>query len=61
MLLNILLWVGVLIISVLLMIWVSSKANGISMSQYFKLYGVELLIMLVVSIIIIVSMVGGNK
>ena len=59
--LNILFWIGVLVVGTLLMIWISSKTNGISMSQYFKLYGVELLIMLVVSIIIIVSIVGGNK
>ena len=59
--LNILIWVGVLIASILIIVWISSRANGIGFFQYFKLYGGELAILFIIFVVMIVSIVGGSK
>jgi len=58
---DVIIWIVVLIASILTIVWVSSRANGIGFFRYLKLYGIELMILTIVSIVMIVLMIGGSK
>lgn len=59
---NILMWVGILTLAILIITWISARTNGIKLTDYFRLYGSELLIVYIftVAIMIYVFISGGK-
>ena len=55
---NVLLWTGGIIVAMLIIVWISARANRMRVVDYFRLYGGELLILLMVSTVMIVPMVA---
>lgn len=59
---NIIIWIGILTLGILLAVLVSSRLNGLTFIDYFRIYGSELLIVYIFTIILIVYInLSGGK
>lgn len=50
--------IGILVIA-FLTVWISARMNGITIWEYFRLYGGELIILSIVTIVLIILIIGG--
>ena len=49
--------VGVLVIA-FLTVWISARMNGITIWEYFRLYGGELIVLSIVTVVLIILIIG---